>query len=219
MHCQKCGEKLGEDMKFCAKCGHEVGAPVLPVYDAVSMGTRLLNFIIDGFGASIFGIIIGLLVGFLNVKAVPFVGILYVAMYYILFESLWQRTPAKWITGTKVVTFEGTKPRFLRIVGRTLCRYIPFDALTYFFDSNPVGWHDRFSKTLVVPKTYTAEQVRKIDLSKRRGGSKVLIVLAVMFGLFIVLGILGTIILASLGAAREKANQEKLQTTDTSLTE
>ena len=73
--------------------------------------------------------------------------------YWILSEYFFGKTPAKFLTKTKVVTKFGTKPSFWTIVGRTLCRLIPFEAFS-FLGSRPVGWHDSISGTLVVNDTF-----------------------------------------------------------------
>lgn len=84
------------------------------------------------------------------------IGMLIIAGYYIIMEVLTQRTIGKYITGTKVVCYDGTKPDAGTIGVRTLCRFIPFDAFSYL-SSNPRGWHDSLSKTYVVDvKKYEA---------------------------------------------------------------
>jgi uncharacterized RDD family membrane protein YckC len=69
--------------------------------------------------------------------------------YYVPQEFFWGRTLGKFITGTKVVSADGVTPTLFRIVGRTLCRMIPFEWFT-FLETSPVGWHDKFSGTRVV---------------------------------------------------------------------
>jgi len=73
----------------------------------------------------------------------------YVFLYYFVFESICQRTPGKFITGTKVVTFDGTKPSLGSIASRTLVRFVPFDAFS-FLGGRVLGWHDRWSGTYVI---------------------------------------------------------------------
>ena len=60
----------------------------------------------------------------------------------------------KLITGTRVVTENGGKPRWGQIVGRSFARFIPFEALSVLFwnDKERRGWHDSLSKTCVVRK-------------------------------------------------------------------
>lgn len=71
-------------------------------------------------------------------------------IFYGLFESLLSRTPAKYITGTKVVMRDGTRPDSTAILIRTLCRQIPLEAFSFLFGQFAIGWHDTLSKTLVV---------------------------------------------------------------------
>ncbi len=70
-------------------------------------------------------------------------------VYYGLFESLTQRTIGKYITGTKVVYFNGAKPGEGAILLRSVCRQIPLEALS-FLGPYGIGWHDMLSKTLVI---------------------------------------------------------------------
>lgn len=76
-------------------------------------------------------------------------GISLFILYYFIFESIWQRTPAKFITGTKVVTCDGTKPTPGTIMKRTLIRIVPFEAFS-FLGERVYGWHDRWSETYVI---------------------------------------------------------------------
>lgn len=77
------------------------------------------------------------------------VNVLVAVVYYGLFESLTQRTVGKFITNTKVVNRMGGKPDEGSILLRSLCRQIPLEALS-FLGPYGIGWHDTFSKTLVV---------------------------------------------------------------------
>ncbi len=76
-------------------------------------------------------------------------GLILMFAYFILFETVWGKSPAKFITRTKVVNEDGSKPTASTIALRTLCRLIPFDFVS-FFSSNPRGWHDKLSKTIVI---------------------------------------------------------------------
>jgi len=77
------------------------------------------------------------------------IGIATVIIYFIVAESLGQRSIGKLVTGTKVVNTAGGIPTFGQIVGRTFARFIPFEALSFLHDQ-PVGWHDSLSGTRVV---------------------------------------------------------------------
>jgi uncharacterized RDD family membrane protein YckC len=68
-------------------------------------------------------------------------------VYYIVFEGIWARTPGKFVFGTVVVSESGGKPSIGQVTGRTLCRMIPFEALSFF---GARGWHDSIPGTYVV---------------------------------------------------------------------
>lgn len=70
--------------------------------------------------------------------------------YYVFFETLVQRTPAKYLTKTMVLTDDDQKPSLMRVIGRTFARYIPFNALSILFSDEIKGWHDSLSGTKVV---------------------------------------------------------------------
>ncbi len=74
-------------------------------------------------------------------------GICMFTLYYVVFESAWQKSPAKFITGTKVVMADGNKPGLADIFKRTLCRFVPFDTLS---GKNGSFWHDRWTDTKIV---------------------------------------------------------------------
>lgn len=70
-------------------------------------------------------------------------------LYYFIFESLTYKTLGKYATNTKVVMHNGEAPTPKILFIRTLCRLIPFDALS-FLGSKGKGWHDNLSKTYVI---------------------------------------------------------------------
>jgi len=135
-------------------------------YDMLAdKGLRFANYLIDlvlqyGIGYLI-GLVIGLMYKHLNVVA-PYelitnmggfgeVVFSYTIMlfYYFIFEATTQRSPAKFITGTKVITFEGEKPSAGTILKRTFCRMIPFNAFSFLGELGK-GWHDTISDTYVI---------------------------------------------------------------------
>jgi len=70
--------------------------------------------------------------------------------YFVFMESLFQRTLAKLLTGTIVVTENGARPSFAQILGRSFSRLIPFEAFSFLGGNHPVGWHNSLSRTRVV---------------------------------------------------------------------
>ena len=69
-------------------------------------------------------------------------------IYYLIFEGLFQTSPVKYITGTRVVNASTMEsPGFGKIFIRTLCRRIPFEPFSFFGQQ---GWHDSISGTEVI---------------------------------------------------------------------
>jgi uncharacterized RDD family membrane protein YckC len=138
-----------------------------------SNGQRLLNFFIDYFMRIIIFAIVGVIAGILSVAMdapgiVTFftemgwleeftIGVFLLMIYYNLFEVFFSTTIGKLITHTIVVDENGEKPTSHAILLRTICRLIPFDALSYL--GTPArGWHDSMSKTYVVKKRELVNQ-------------------------------------------------------------
>ena len=78
--------------------------------------------------------------------------VLGMAIYALAMEHLLGATVGKWVTGTRVVDERGGRPTFGQIVGRTVCRLIPFEPFSLLFatDGKVRGWHDRIPRTCVV---------------------------------------------------------------------
>jgi uncharacterized RDD family membrane protein YckC len=125
---------------------------------------RLGNFIFDmiilGISAYLFFFYIRFMLARFNISIYDYfdttkrlhkfiMGSSYIFLYYFIFESIWQRTPGKFITGTKIVDFNGRRPALLTIAQRTLIRFIPFEPFSYL-GKKAYGWHDSWSGTYVV---------------------------------------------------------------------
>jgi len=226
MYCSKCGVPNNDEAKFCKDCGNALGVQqnttvtqaVLPaslvqrfvhnIVDSIAM--YIFAFAIGFLAIAIFGEDVGLIIGFIAFFA-----------YHLIFEAIFQKTIGKMFTGTKVVSVTGEKPSFLALLGRTFARYIPFEPLSFlFYGSYPtMGWHDRLSGTLVVPKSLTPEQVKSIDQKKineqKLGNSASIILVIVVGGFFFiaVIGILASVVLASLNTARDKGEDASVKAT------
>jgi len=68
--------------------------------------------------------------------------------YYYIMEAKFQKTVAKFITKTKVVTNSGNKPNKNDIWKRTFYRLIPLEQVSFLL--NRSGLHDRLSDTRVI---------------------------------------------------------------------
>lgn len=114
---------------------------------------RFGNLIIDLIANYLLGIIIGVFIGSSELSGdaitANIIGYAVALTYYFVMEFTTGRTIGKMITGTRVVKETGenidVKDAFLR----TLCRIIPFEALS-FLGASGVGLHDSLSKTRVV---------------------------------------------------------------------
>lgn len=124
--------------------------------NVVGSGIRFVNFLIDFIIWLILAIIviftIGLVVQPTNESFISLLGYILILgafiAYYAIMEIKFQKTVGKFITKTKVVKMDGTKPETSDIITRTFCRLIPFDRISFLFVRN--GIHDFFSKTKVV---------------------------------------------------------------------
>lgn len=130
----------------------------------VSLEKRLLNHLIDLVCIYLFSIVFGTILGFIlgilwpsslsvfeeDNRVVNYLfGFLVSMMYYTFLEFTTGRTVGKYITKTRVTTINGDIPGFGTILLRSLCRLIPFEALS-FFGADQSGWHDKLSKTTVI---------------------------------------------------------------------
>ncbi len=139
------------------------------VLSPASRGKRFVNLIVDNIIIQVLstmaGVVLGVIYGaslvasgstistedetILNIVGFM-VGILVTVSYFVITEALFQRTLAKFLTGTRVVMADGGRPSFGQIVGRSFARLIPFEAFSFLGGPNPVGWHDSLSGTRVV---------------------------------------------------------------------
>lgn len=132
-----------------------------------SVGKRFLNFLMDEVMLYIVSFIIGFLIDlfiffFLGSDFVGnfwfnfFLGLCITFLYYFIFETSLQRTPAKFITGTKVVMEDGSKPGAGTIAKRSIIRLVPFEVISIYtgdqIENKGTWWHDRWSGTRVVRK-------------------------------------------------------------------
>ena len=130
----------------------EPSQAIVPASNGRRFGTLLVDYVMFMLLSFCIGLVVALLFGDRGMKALESIpdfvlGLFILSVYYIFFEGLWARTPGKLVFGTVVVTETGTKPSIKQVVGRTLCRFIPFEALSCLGGR---GWHDSIPKTHVV---------------------------------------------------------------------
>ena len=119
-------------------------------------GRRFGTFVVDYIGFMLFGFLFGMFValifgaaGVRALRSIPnlLLGVSMMFVYYAFFEGIWARTPGKLVFGTRVEDEEGGKPSIGQVMLRTVCRFIPLEAFSFFGER---GWHDSISKTQVV---------------------------------------------------------------------
>ena len=118
------------------------------------IGTRVLNCIIDTLIIFLITFAINkgwqFYVVYWHFTIIPFYkffwGVLFV--YYTFFESIWARTPGKWLSYSVVVSDKGNKPAFWQILLRSLIRLTVIDCFFYPFFEKTL--HDYVSRTDVV---------------------------------------------------------------------
>jgi len=120
----------------------------------VGIGTRVINFLTDTAIISLIAFILNKVwvfyVVYWNYSYINplwiFAAVLFI--YYFIFESIWARTPGKWLSYTKVVDKKGLKPGFGKIFLRSIVRLTVIDC--FFIPFLDKTLHDYVSSTEVV---------------------------------------------------------------------
>lgn len=129
-------------------------------------GKRLTNYIIDYF------VIMGVFIGILSIApslgieidlepdpntsiSLPLnlLNITITVFYYILAEGgNGGVTIGKMVTRTRAVRQNGDPMDMNDVLLRSICRIVPFEPLS-FLGSLPLGWHDKWTKTIVIDES------------------------------------------------------------------
>lgn len=137
----------------------------IPNYILASKNTRALNFAIDIFFMKIINAVLYFVAGFIpfNSDFNSFLDwfdsfdeaqnfllwAILMFIYYATLEIVFARSLSKYFTKTVVVMVDGSKPKSIDILGRTLIRIFPFEYFS-FLRGRKRGWHDEYSGTFVV---------------------------------------------------------------------
>jgi uncharacterized RDD family membrane protein YckC len=132
-----------------------------PNIPKASTSIRLSNYVIDMIICRVIGTGVGFITGIFlaasgNVEAIDSSSFNFIAFlagytiffsYYFISEAFLGGTIGKLVTGTCVLTTDGKKPDTKTFALRSLIRLVPFEPISC---ASGDGWHDRWSKTIVV---------------------------------------------------------------------
>ncbi len=139
-----------------------------------SINKRFLNHILDWYILLTSLTVVGFLSGYFQLTFINnyaekpnsftnyIIGAVSLVIFYTFFEAIWQKSPAKFLTKTKVVTKTGATPSFTTILLRSVCRLIPFEIFSFLSSKNPIGLHDSLSKTMVIDEKKNEKSTRSV---------------------------------------------------------
>ena len=128
-----------------------------PTTPSIGDGTRILHFLVDTILIAILTYIIygwwNFHVLYWNYTPIQFGYFFFATMwvYVFLFEWIFLRTPAKWFTGTKVVSDKGGRPNIFQFIIRASIHTTIISMFGLAWNGQP--WHDTFSKTKLIYAT------------------------------------------------------------------
>ena len=109
-------------------------------------GTFCIDMIAFQVLAFIIAIVLIAMLGFGDESATGIMMVVYFG-YYTFFELTLGKTLGKMVMKTKVITEDGSPLTLGKVLGRTACRWIPFEVLSTF---GKQPWHDSITKTRVI---------------------------------------------------------------------
>ena len=119
----------------------------------VNKGLRIINYLVDLLIIIIFSfVLMAISTAFGPTEYNNLLFFLVYFVYYVWFESKSGQTIGKKITNTIVVDLDNKKPKFIRIITRSLLRFNPIDGISYLFGQEQ-GSHDILSRTKLIDAT------------------------------------------------------------------
>ncbi|MDE5437941.1 RDD family protein [Elizabethkingia meningoseptica] len=107
---------------------------------------RIIAYFIDGIIINLLSVPVYIYI--VSERLIPLYGfffqILFFILYFYILETFYNKTIGKSIMKLIIIREKGGN-----ILVRTLCRLIPFDTVSFLFNSQKDLWHDTISKTMV----------------------------------------------------------------------
>lgn len=130
-----------------------------------SKGKRFANFLIDYIIAILISVLMFVLTDLLGLYFISnglisnLFSLFLFALYYIICEgSSKGKTLGKLITKTRAINKDGSRMDMSTVVKRSFSRVVPFEQFS-FFGSEPAGWHDRWSDTMVIDEAKSPQRI------------------------------------------------------------
>ena len=160
-YCSECGKNNLATAKFCGKCGSKLIrtnnrlAEDVGELEPAGSSKRLINYFIDMLAMIPLFVVVSIVLVFFGYESsedgLAYQLCTYISMtiYYYFMEKNFGKTVGKYITHTKVISSDGSELTSRQVFIRSISRLVPLEAFS-FFGNNPVGWHDKWAKTMVI---------------------------------------------------------------------
>ena len=115
-------------------------------------GKRFLSSLIDNFIISTVVVFYSISIDnpTISESKILFISVFLFVFYYLMLETIFQRTIGKMVLNLRVISMKSDKLSFSQILIRTFSRLIPIDAWYCVLAKEPIALHDVSSKTLVI---------------------------------------------------------------------
>lgn len=128
-----------------AAIGYRILHPLVDMLVTIAVFSEMLSMFVDYHSGALFRFMTQTPESWAQ-KNITLVIVALRIVYYIICESVLGSSPAKYLTQTRVIDYDGNKPSVKKVIIRTLCRLIPFEGFSFFAND---GWHDKISETTV----------------------------------------------------------------------
>lgn len=119
--------------------------PLVDIIVTIALSSNLLGMFVNYGAGGLFRMMVQMEDSWAE-KHIALLIVCFRIVHYILSESVLGASPAKFLTKTRVIDYNGEKPSLKTIMLRTISRLVPLEWISFFIGD---GWHDQWSKTIV----------------------------------------------------------------------